>query len=256
MLIHVARTLYFGGERGGRLTFTEDSPAVEHTDHQVCGCTKHVKERPAGEPESRTHRFRVLGEVGRFRTEFCLSTLWFTVRWGEDPRAHTYYRFKPGERSCIIEHVVREPDWSSAESRSRDLFFANLYMGNRINTGSFRNGGMPSQIVDLATIKPGQIWLHSGRGGPGERMSFFPDGDSQEAHLWRETFDRVELLNEHVRPHREDFTSTVDQVRTSMTADSVLTESVSWLQHRLSSFTDSIEGSTLRKLARELDPLV
>src|SRR5476649_2381976 len=73
MTIHLARTSYFRVPGQQTLQFVEHSPIEETHDYAVCNCTRAVKDRPAGEPESTQQRIEFRAQVGDQETSLVLD---------------------------------------------------------------------------------------------------------------------------------------------------------------------------------------
>ena len=193
-MFSVYRHLFFTKNFSPTLRFTEHAPPKEEYDHAICNCTKHVAERPKGEPRQISFGIQLAGED----VEFGLINGWLTFNWEMAPKdkiklvypfdrdntkQHAYFMFNPKERSVSIE--ITMPGVGNV-----DCFFAHLYMGNKIDISRFFNGHSQSKIVDLSKIPDEAIWLHCCN-YIGERIEFI---ESAESQAWRDMLIRMEQL--------------------------------------------------------------
>jgi hypothetical protein len=255
---------------GRNFRFTEHAPPKAECDHPICHCTANVCVRPAGEPSSvNQYIYLTPLQLGKLRTEFDLSNGWLTFRWDITPEEikrciyeresdkhdpHAYFMFHPGQRSVNIEMMV--PGYGLT-----DYFFADLYMGKKIDTSKFINGHSPSDKVNLSgsahqlslsPISDEDLWLY--RCGWGvEAMRFLSAGE--EADQWRQTILRMERLYQLMAQYSERATrnKSVDDVLYDVKSNLDVFE----LSHRIISHCEQVafelQTTNLFQMQREID---
>lgn len=216
----VSRSSYFDQDTGHSLAWTETFPdnPRDHEDHSICGCTRQVGERPVGKPGSQQNRISIV-EKGTEHAFFPYNNFVFD-NYAEAP--HGYFHFNKDD-SVTIEAVWTEFSWKHEERVKEDEpVFLGVYQGNKVDISRFFNGHSPSQVVDLSTIQPGQIWMHTnngwtGNGWTGERFSFVED--PKEAEVWRQAISLGSFLREATAPLKEDFETPVQTLYEVLRAD-------------------------------------
>lgn len=232
-MINVKRYSFFKGPRGENIRFTEHSPHVQEHDHAVCDCTKNVSERPKGEPKQVTQEIIFIHEpIGELRPTFTLCDQWLTFFWGAEPErtesghimastpySHANFRFRH-RREHSVEITIVPSDVGTIE-RIGDAFFANLFVGNRIDISTLMNGHSPSRIVDLSKIKETDVWVHKCFFGD-EAMRVF--ADCEESRTWQCVMAEVELIERCVDVYRKDFSDPIVELRQRIEKDTRLLE--------------------------------
>ena len=235
-MINVKRYSYFKGPRGENIRFTEHSPHVQAHDHAVCDCTKNVAERPKGTPKQVVQEIIFIHEpIGELRPTFTLCDQWLTFFWGAEPErtesgmimastpySHANFRFRHhGERS--VEIAIVPSDVGTIE-RISDAFFANLFVGNRIDISTLMNGHSPSRIVDLSAIKDTDVWVHKCFFGD-EAMRVFADGE--ETRTWQRVMADMELIESRVDLYRKDSSDPIAELHQRIEKDALLLDTTS-----------------------------
>ena len=204
--LQVTRYSFFKGDTQ-TLRFAEHAPPKDECNHPICNCTRHVAERPAGEPHQVTQSIILTKDAPYKKTEFDLSTGWLTFRWDlspedekkcvstwrrEDEDHHAYFMFNHKQRSVRIEIAV--PGYPPG-----DYIFPHLYMGNQIDISTFFNGHSPSTVVDLSKLSTEDVWIHENGFGT-EAILIYDDND--EARDWRQTLAKMERLAQLMSPYQ------------------------------------------------------
>jgi hypothetical protein len=226
MNVKVVRYNFFRQERGPILRFTEHSPACEEHDHQICNCTKNVKERPEGVPSSVNQNIllenkdnELIKSFSGITAEFSLSSLETTFRWELDEaikdglcedspvtkKAQAYFYFNRNEINNHISVTITLPGYGNV-----DCFFGHVFFGNDVDTSRLMNGHAPSRIIDLSKIKPNQIWVHDCNWG-GEAVEFLKE--NEEFNLWWEIKNKVDNIKKMSEPFVNDKDISVDELR-------------------------------------------
>jgi len=242
--LRVSKLMFFANEEGGTLRFIEHAPvdAHESTDHEICGCTRSVSERPKGKPFEVRPEIVLHARRDPFTIEFDLTSLWVTFKFGGPKHGasvgslpavegaahpgrrrvtgefygikvepHAYFMFGFGDGPLRIEITL--PGYGLT-----DVLFANVYIGNQIDTTRMMNGHAPSRIVDLSKIGPDDVWVHESSWGL-EAMRTLPPSD---AKLFREMNDDMKALRERIRPYALDMVegaASVEEVRRRVMED-------------------------------------
>lgn len=220
-MIKVSRHLFFKKPGSKTLSYEESAPAPEHKceDHDVCGCTRAVSERPEGEPESVKQSLRFDGEQDfpPYFWSFELTSPWLTLRWEKDEKTgkvkadpHAYLTF--GRNSLHVEYVEPYKITADIDDFSDHAFFADMYLGNDVDTSTMMNGHSPSRIVDLSKIKKDALWLHHCAWG-NEAMAFM---EGAETVLWKGLFEWNDQIQRIIRPFKTDFLTPVEELRSKL----------------------------------------
>jgi hypothetical protein len=263
--ISVTRYSFFKGETQ-TLRFAEHAPPKEECDHPICNCTRHVAERPAGEPLQVTQSIVMTKDAPYKKTEFDLSTGWLTFHWDiapedkgkcmskwrrEDEDEHAYFMFNTKQRSVRIEMAM--PGYKTV-----DCFFANLYMGNEIDISRFYNGHSPSTVVDLSKISAGDVWLHENGFGT---EAILPFDDNDEARAWRHALAKMERLAELMSPYQiknypltgKTLTWSVEDVLREVKENQEIAKVADSIIEHCSSLVSIFQTTDLFKLQQKID---
>lgn len=211
-MIEVNRNLYFYTKQG-TLRFSENSPVKEECDHQVCNCTKAVKDRPDGEPNQKQQYIELIEKDKDYTYEVGLSGQGcnFTLRWpGEvwdkdhkwSSKNHAYYWFN--SNGMIQIEIIKEGYGNT------DCFFAHVFRGNVVDTSKFFNGHSNSRIVDLTALEPNELWTHYCGMAQEAQCSFRECDETQE---WRKVYRIQEEIAGSARTFDQDFASPVEKIR-------------------------------------------
>lgn len=180
MNVTVERHSFFKSPEGDHLRYTERSPQCPEEDHQICNCTKNVKDRPLGEPESVSQDIILTDTLENMTVEYSLKKQEFTFRWeGPIPRSHAYFWFNDDRcpsRRLYVEVTV--PGYGLV-----DHFFGHIFFGNDIDTSKLLNGHSPSKLIDLTSIKSDQVWAHVCHWGA-EAIEMFTE-ENETYVLWQ-----------------------------------------------------------------------
>ena len=216
----VSKLMFFdGGDR--TLRFVEHAPAdVHETEHDICGCTQNVAERPKGRPATVQPEIVLYARRPPFDINFDLTSLWLTLRLDQPlPRVegasvpmrqelrdafhgfevipHAYFIFS--ERKVDIEITL--PGYGLT-----DCFFAHVFVGNRHDTTCLMNGHSQSRIVDLAKLAFDDVWVHECSVGD-EVMRILPklkpSPSMTHQSFYSELVEDMSQLRDFVRPHAQ-----------------------------------------------------
>ena len=232
-MIEITRKLYFDTKQG-TLQFTESSPVKEQCDHQVCNCTKAVKERPDGEPNHKQQYIKFHSkdkdysyEVGLAGTGCNFTLRWPGVTWDKDhlysSKNHAYYWFNSNGVENMINVEIVKPDYGRT-----NCFFANLYLGNQIDTSKFFNGHSNTKIVDQTILRPDEVWAHDGGFGSEAQCSM---RECDETVEWRGVYALQKKIQEVARTYDQDFVSDVEKIRESVEQNATMLQDVDRLCH-------------------------
>jgi hypothetical protein len=188
MKVKVERLSSFKNLEGGTLRYTEHSPYCHEEDHQICNCTKNVKDRPLGEPVYISQDIILTDTLENMSVEYSFRNQGFTFKWeGQIPRSHAYFWFN--DDRCLSRRLYVEvtvPGYGPV-----DHFFGHVFFGNDVDISKLLNGHAPSKIIDLKSIEADQIWAHACNWG-GEAIEMFNRGDEADT-LWgiKDSLDRI-----------------------------------------------------------------
>lgn len=255
-MINVKRYSFFKGPRGENIRFTEHSPHVQEHDHSVCNCTKNVAERPKGVPKQVTQEVIFIHEpIGELRPTFTLCDQWLTFFWGPEPErtesghimastpySHANFRFHHRERG--VEIAIVPSDVGTIE-RIGDAFFADLFVGNRIDISTLMNGHSPSRIVDLSAIKDSDVWVHKCFFGD-EAIRVFADGE--EARTWQRVMADMELISSRMDLYRKDFSDPIVELRQRIEKDTLLLDTTSSVIKTLAPIVEQAKAHSIPAL--------
>lgn len=215
--VKVKRHSFFDAPEGGHLRWTESAPPGPPHGFE-CGCTKNAHVRPPGSPTQVNQQI----EVGDERGTYELRGDWLTFgrRTARDP--HSYFIFRPNERSIQIEITL--PGYKYA-----DHFFANLYWGRDIDTSRFMNGHAPTRLDVGREVRHDDLWVHECCWGK-EALKVLRD--PQELQLWRHAHDLVTEIRLSSIPLM-DKTVPVEQIREAALLDQRLLGNVKALMDLL-----------------------
>lgn len=271
MIISATRHSFWNYRNSQTLRFTEHAPPKAECDHSICNCTRNVAERPTGEPSSVNQLIELIPPQLHLRSEFRLHNGWLTFRWDLTPEAaercifndqhilinqepHAYFMFHPEQRSVKIQVMV--PGYGLT-----DYFFADLYLGKKIDVSRFINGHSPSKIVNLSgdahkltnlPISEENLWLHRCNWGV-EEMRVFEDGE--EARSWMEVILLMERLNQLTAKYqtKETFNWPIEDVR----KDVITNLEISKIAIRVATYCEQVvldlPTTHLFKLQHEID---
>lgn len=207
-MIEVRRNLFFKSPQG-YLRYSENSSVKEECDHQICNCTKAVKDRPDGEPNQKQQYIHLYEKDEHYNYEIGLASSGcnFTLRWpGEvhkwSSKNHAYYWFN--SNGMIQIEIIKEGYGNTG------CFFAHVFRGNTVDISTFFNGHSKSRIVDLTELKPDELWVHCCGMGAEAQCSFRECDETQE---WRKVYEIQEEIAEAARTSDQDFGSSVEKIR-------------------------------------------
>lgn len=213
----------FWHTRKGTLRHAEHSPPKADHEHQVCNCTKHVTERPEGEPDQIQPSVEWTAQMGKYRVRVTTGagqvhfTLRWTrdvprvTRWGTDTEDHAYFWFNP--EKCHLQVEIT----GTGDNDEIDCSFGSVRFGNRADTSTLFNGHSPSRIVDLTQIAPEAVWAHDCSWGH-EAMDFVTEPEAAE---WRRQFERAVLIRDTVGKY-ELRTTPLDELRQHLLDEAAL----------------------------------
>jgi hypothetical protein len=217
-MIEVRRNLFFQSPKG-YLRYSENSPTKEECDHQVCNCTKAVKDRPAGESNQQQQYIEIVEKDKDYTYEVGLAGIGclFTLRWPGEvwdkehkwcSKNHAYYWFN--SNGMIQIEIIKEGYGNT------DCFFAHVFRGNAVDTSKFFNGHSNSRIVDLTKLKSDEIWSHYCGMGEEVQCSF---RECDETEQWRRVYAIQKKIAEKARTYDSDFASSVESIRADVESD-------------------------------------
>jgi hypothetical protein len=207
--------MFFDGD-DRTLRFVEHAPAdVHETDHDVCGCTRNVIERPSGKPHEVRPVIVLHARRDPFTIEFDLTSQWLTFKFDE-PLPAVQDAAHPANRKMRSHfHGIKKPDphayFMFGENKLNieialdgygltDCFFAHVFIGNKVDTSTMMNGHSPSRIVDLSKIGADDVWVHDCICGP-EAMRILP---SICTNLYRTMNEDMNAMRTRIRPYALD----------------------------------------------------
>ena len=236
----VERHNFFHQKAAQTLRFSEHAPPVTECDHPICNCTKNVAQRPEGEPNQITQEITlILPEIEDLKPDFRLSKNWLTFRWADQ---YAYFIFNPKETSLQIKIPI--PNYSLT-----DRFFANLFLGNKIDTSTLYNGHSPSKVINLSKLDE-KLWLHECDWGR-EAVRIF--GESEESKsVWRCSFILSDKIKQLSSKYVQILNQPVEEIYRSINEDTELMEMISFLVSTLAPIVMSIRTTELFKLAEEI----
>ncbi len=240
--LRVEREFFFHTKRDGTLRFVEHAPAdVHETDHDICGCTRNVAERPSGKPDEVRQEITLWMPVrDGMRAEYRLKSNWL-VLWldkplptvnaphpGRDsegvvemrkihkesssslgPPAHAYFIF--GKDSRVNIEIMLDGYGLT------DAFFSHVFMGDGVDVSMLMNGHAPSRIVDPSKLRADDVWLHDCMWGH-EAMRLL----AESAPFWRTVFANAAALRTRVKPYASAHSRSVFDLRAECEADTDL----------------------------------
>lgn len=243
-MVEVTRNLFFY-TKNGTLRYSENSPAKEECDHQVCNCTKAVKDRPEGEPNQKQQyiEFHKKDKDYNYEVGLAGAGCHFTLRWpGEvwdkehkwSSKNHAYYWFNSSD--SIQVEIIKE-----GYGRT-NCFFAHLYLGNEVDTSKFFNGHSPSRIVDLAKLKPDEVWAHQCGFGSEAQISMRECDENVE---WRGIYAIQKKIQEAARTYDQDFESDVQTIKEAVEKNETMLQDVEKLCHWFRIVTKHLDQTEL-----------
>lgn len=243
-MIEVRRNLFFQSPKG-YLRYSENSPTKEECDHQVCNCTKAVKDRPDGEPNQKQQYIEIIEkdkdytyEVGLAGTGCCFTLRWPGEVWDKEhkwrSKNHAYYWFNS---NGIIQIEIIKEGYGNV-----DCFLAHVFRGNVVDTSKFFNGHSNSQIVDLTKLKSDEIWAHQ-CGFAGEAQCSFRE--CNETQEWRKIYEIQEEIAEAARTFDQDFASSVEKIRVGVKGSSQMLTDAQYLCRWFSWVTKNLEKTEM-----------
>ena len=233
MTIKVERFSFYKTDGGTNLRYVEHAPEGPHEEHFECGCTKNVKEKPTGEPDS-VHQIITIEEDD---TVFLFSPNMRNLAFrkpGQDRQA--YFFFGVGQSSVKMELAM--PGYGIV-----DTFFSKIYQGDHIDLSHLYNGHSPSEVLKNRPdglyygdqkIEPSQVWTHVCSWGK-ETVKFL-SSDSREHWLWRDAFDAMAVVELSVKPFIDNVGEPVEKVRADVEACSVLVNHTRFVRNNVSAF--------------------
>jgi hypothetical protein len=258
--VHVERRHFF--RRPGEPTqrFVEHAPPLDEIDHPICGCTKNVAVRPAGEPDQKGQEITlVYAPIGELRPEFWLCHNVLQFSWGAPPK-------RSASGAIVENHEHAHFGWTrlshhgTANPGSRSVgvgvtlpgghFSGHLYMGNRIDVSALMNGWCPSRIVKLDALREDDLWVHDCSSG-NEAMRLFSDSD--ESRMWKKVLLDNERLQASVGRYRSDFTEPVEALRVRVEQDEELIALATTIVEAMAPIVTGIRTTELFRLTQEVD---
>lgn len=247
--ISITRYSFFPGD-SQTLRFAEYAPPQTDCDHPICNCTRHVAERPKGEPRYVSQTIVYEPELEwrnrccccRLNPRFDLTNGRLTFKWPltEEVRAKLISPFRDSDKTqeasfsfSMTERMVNI-GMSVPGYGGTDYTQIRLCMGRNIDTSKFVNGWMPSKIEEIATIPDDTIWLHGDSWG--KEMMQILTGD--EVSAWRNTFIKMELLSEMISRYRVAY---YDQTHYKDTP-SLPNETITWPVTRVLESIEQVPG--------------
>ncbi len=260
--VRVERNLFFRRPQAATHRYTEHSPpAVHEHGHHSCNCTKNVSVRPDGNPDWMTQEITLEHPpIGELRPEFRLCENWLNFSWGL-PRSHDEAITRPHDHASfgwtrgglhgtqnLGQRSVRVGITLPGHGPT-DWFGAGLYMGNRIDVSTLRNGWMPSQIVDISKLGETDLWLYDCWSGD-ERMRVMPASD--ETRMWLKALLEVEAIHARTKVYRENFASPIDELRRGVEDDVDLSDRVGSIIRTMANVVTTIRSTELFQISEEM----
>ena len=241
-------------------------PYCEQKEHDICGCTRHVVERPAGTPQSISQSITLTGPVGSRWLDLQVTegSIQLTFLWDDPSSGLPTHRSYAHERGKIVQAnhhayfwLQRDRDALQVEITHKgcglvDHMSGHLYLGTeRAPLGKMRNGWLPVEL-DLLMIKPDDVWAYACEWGC-EAMTIMPD--TAERTMWRELFAKVKRAAQEVQPILQDHAPPVQQLCDACRLTG-LPYLFDWAAFNLQAVVDQLEASQLWRACQQVDQQV
>ena len=196
---------------GQTTRWTESTSNESECDHQVCNCTKSVKDRPEGIPEAINTHVSDVFTIGDVSIDLdLLPSFWFRIYWTDVKNCnapHTYLMLnRDGFR---VEHYSK--GWSNV-----DYFFGNIYFGNRVDISKLMNGHSPSRVIELHKLRAQDVWIHDCNWGKEDYKVMEPGVEANT--LWWTLYSMALYVQQRATKQINDSKS-VDTIRHNLECD-------------------------------------
>lgn len=240
----VTRYNWFQSETGKALRWDEISPKEEEKecDHSICNCSKVVKERPEGEPNSiqtYVEDFFLFGDIKVVVTLF--PDLWLRIYWDGKESCNEHHTYLMLNRDGFrVEHYC--PKWTSV-----DYFFGTMKFGNTCDLSTLMNGHAPSKVVDRYTFRPQDIWIHGCEWGK-EDYRILP---TTETNAWWSFFSTATNIQGIAASHLND-KKPVDTIQHNMSCHYRFNSDIYNFAYDVLRYFQGFEGTDFYKLQTEI----